>query len=301
MGLRTTSLLVLLTALPGCISPRLVVESPKKNLSVAKNDSSVRFQELPSAPGEFVATHATTESLPRESVLSPARAMPVSHYETNPLLAPKANPDPPLVGAFREYFDGHTERALEKIKDLDTANQQIIVTLWSALVHANKADLSGRSPTDAAVLASQLDSAVDAVAKLAPLKIRKTCFVCRVSQFGIYDPVPEKYSFLPGGYGALYLEVQNAPSVPAELPAGGKGYVTNLVWSYYLADAEGTQLAAPRTFPHGEFTRSPVKDYFLKIEFDVPPKPGVYSLVVDVIDPATKRKAQQKIELKVGS
>ena len=86
----------------------------------------------------------------------------------------------------------------------------------------------------------------------------------------------------------------------ADLPAGGKGYVTRLACSHCLADAEGRPLGAARKFDHAEFSRSPVKDFFLKIEFDVPQQPGVYSLVVDVIDPATKRKARQQIELKVG-
>ena len=39
----------------------------------------------------------------------------------------------------------------------------------------------------------------------------------------------------------------------------------------------------------------------LKIEFDVPPQPGRYSLVVELADPATKRKVRHPVELKVGS
>ena len=137
--------------------------------------------------------------------------------------------EPALVLALRDYMEGRTDKAIERIKDLDPANLEILLRLMPAVALAYKADLSGRTPSDAAVLASQLEAAADAAAKLTPLKIRKACFVWRVAQFGVYEPVPENHPFLPGGSGVLYLELQNAPSLPTdELPAGGKGFVTRL-------------------------------------------------------------------------
>ena len=144
-------------------------------------------------------------------------------------------------------------------------------------------------------------SAAEAAAKLCPLKIRKSCFVLQVFQFGVYEPIRPQHVFLPGGCGVLYLELQNAPSLPAELPAGGKGFVTRLSGSTSWLDSEGKPFGTSKPLEHTEYTRSPVRDYFLKIEFDVPSLPGNYTLAVELFDPATKRKARQAVELKVGS
>jgi hypothetical protein len=66
-------------------------------------------------------------------------------------------------------------------------------------------------------------------------------------------------------------------------------------------DAEGKPIAPPRTGPHVEYSRSPVKDFFLKVEFEVPPQPGNYTIVVELKDATTNRKVKHAAELVVAS
>lgn len=286
---------LMLAALAGCVSPRVVVNPPQ---DAAKKPPTTRFGELITVPGQYVAKNPTAP--PNDEALFTPRTdavKPTEHIST--LLTPSPAVDPPLVAAFRDYLEGRTDKAVERIKDLEPANQEMILRLFPALKHASKADL--RSPGDAAMLGSQLAAAMEATARLSPMTIRKACFVWRVLQFGVFDPVPEKHPFLPGGAGVLYLELQNAPSVAARIPAGGNGYVTRLECSYQLNDTEGKPIAPIKTQPHTEYTRSPVRDYFLKIEFEVPPQPGNYTLVVELKDPATNRRVRHAAELVVVS
>ncbi len=293
---RRMALIFSLFTLTGCMTSQLRVQHAQREQSVAKRPTA-KFGELVSKPGETVLKHPPPET-------EPASLFPVKRDEVVPqaihtLMTPTPVADPPLVAALREYLAGRTELAVDKIKGLDLANQEQILRLLPALAHASRADLS--LPSDAAVLSSQVESAAEAAAKLCPLKIRKACFAWRVSQFGVYDPVPPKHTFLPGGCGMLYLELQNAPSLPADLPAGGRGYVTRLSGNISWLDAEGRAVGVAKPLEQTEFARSPVRDYFLKIEFDVPQQPGTYSLVVNLLDPTSKRRVKQSVELKVGS
>lgn len=286
----------------GCMPTRVVVNGPGRK-SEPEAPRPGRFGEYANItePGQFIvkAAGSAQPAVVESASLWPARSEEPAAAAPRPDLAPLLAPAPSesqLVQAVRDYCDGRTDKALERINDLDPANQEIVLRLLPALVHATKADLSGRSPLDAAVLASQLEAAVDAAQRRSPLRIRKGCFAWRVTQFGVYDPVPDSHPFLPGGSGMLYIELQNVPSMPAELPAGGQGFVTKLACSMQLLDVEGKPVVPPRTFDHAEFTRSPVRDYFLKLEFDVPAEPGRYALVVEITDPA-QRKARHQAEL----
>lgn len=291
--------------LPGCLAPRFEVKTHiEKDTGKPVARNGPKFGELISSPGQVVAKHPQPDIVTSE----PASLWPVRKDEVvvepirtswPPLLSQAPAADPPLVLALRDYLEGRTDKAIERIKDLSPANQELLLRLFPALVQASKTDLN-RNATDAALLGSQLDAASDAAARLAPIKIRKACYVARVMQFGVYDPVPEKHVFLPGGSGVLYLELQNVPSVPAELPAGGKGFVTKLSCSHTLLDDAGKAAGPPRKFEHAEFTRSQVRDYFLKFEFDVPAAPGRYTLVIEVSD-GPKRTTRHQVELRVGT
>lgn len=286
---------LILIAQVGCVSPRVVMNPPKDE---AKKPPATGFGELITVPGKFVAKNPTAP--PNDSVFFPQKTDAVKATEhISTLLTPSPAVDQPLVAAFRDYCEGRTDKAAERIKGLDATNQEMILRLFPALKHAGKADL--HSPSEAAMLGSQLAAASETTARLSPMAIRKACFVWRVLQFGVYDPVPERHPFLPGGAGVLYLELQNAPSLPTKIPAGGSGYVTRLECSYQINNAEGQSFVPIRMQPHTEYTRSPIRDYFLKIEFEVPSQPGNYTLVVELKDPANNRRIKHSAELVVVS
>ena len=54
-------------------------------------------------------------------------------------------------------------------------------------------------------------------------------------------------------------------------------------------------------FERTDFSRSPVRDYFLKYRFPVPPLPGAYTVTVEVRDATGQRTARSRpVEFRVG-
>jgi hypothetical protein len=103
----------------------------------------------------------------------------------------------------------------------------------------------------------------------------------------------------------LYAEVENAPSDPTQHPGGGDGFVTRLNCELELLDAAGKALAkfTPANVPDmavADYTRSRLKDVFLRMQFQVPKVPGAYTLVFDVRDPATGRAVRKAVEFRVA-
>src|SRR5205807_2475854 len=129
--------------------------------------------------------------------------------------------DPPLVAAVRAYLDNRPDLAVEHLRGLDPPNQELLLRLLPAVALARTANL--KDPVATRVLAEQVGSAADAVARAAPLRVGKACFVWQVKQFGVFDPLPPGHQYLPGGMAVLYAEVENAPSEPTSHPGGGDG------------------------------------------------------------------------------
>lgn len=290
------ALVLTAASLVGCISPRIAVNPPADKSTASK--PVARFGELVSRPGDVVRKSPTPQPAPPDAIFpvkTEEHAEPITTHLA-PLLSPAPAPDPPLVLALRDTLEGRADKAAERLAGLGASHRQIASHLLTALVQTSQ----NTGPLEASLLTKHIDAASEIAGRLAPLKIRKACLVWRVDQFGVYEPVPDSHVFLPGGTGLLYLELANAPSVATELPAGGSGYVTRLECSHVLS-VDGQPVAGNKSAPHAEYTRSPVRDYFLKIEFAVPQTPGRYILAVELTDPATQRKAREQVEVKVGN
>lgn len=290
------ALVLTVACLTGCISPRIAVH-PRDDQSIVSKPTA-RFGELVSRPGDVVRKSPASPPAPPDAIFpvkTEEHAEPITANLT-PLLSPAPAPDPPLVLALRDSLEGRADKAADRLAGLGPSHRQIALNLLTALVQTTQT----AGPLDASLLTKQLEAASEAAGRLAPLKIRKVCLVWRVDQFGVYEPVPDSHVFLPGGTGLLYLELANAPSVATELPSGGSGFVTRLECSHVLS-VDGQPVAGNKSAPHAEYTRSPVRDYFLKIEFAVPQSPGRYILSVELTDPATQRKAREQVEVKVGN
>jgi hypothetical protein len=320
MGRNQTATLPLIAAglalLPGCVLPPPAAAPP-----VARPAAGSRFAEYITAPGQRVAVNdPATAAAARPSPgppqpipdppdlpppLAPAAGsvQPPTPAEPRVALAPPPPADPPLVAAVRAYLDNRPDLAVEHLRGFDKANQELLLRLLPAVAHAQHAKLTAGA--DAQVLVTKMEAASDAVARVAPLDVRKACFVWQVKQFGVYDPLPANHAFLPGGMAVLYAEVQNAPSDPTPHPGGGDGYVTRLHCELHLLDAAGKQLARfdPTTaegMAVNDFTRSPLRDVFLRLGFQVPKAAGAYTAVFVVRDPATGRSASKKAEFRVA-
>jgi hypothetical protein len=317
MPARRTAALPLVTAglalLPGCVVIPAAGDSPTQNKTAGANPAArPRFAEYITAPGQRIAPNDTTvqqpggeephRPVPIESAVAATGSVQPPTPEPRPELAPPPV-DPPLVAAVRAYLDSRPDLAVEHLRGFDPPNQELLRRLLPAVALARNADL--KDPAAVRAIADQVGSATDAVARTAPLRIGKACFVWQVKQFGVYDPLPPGHQYLPGGMAVLYAEVENAPSDPTPHPGGGDGYVTRLTCELELLDAAGRSLAkyTPANVPDmavADYTRSRLKDVFLRMQFQVPKAPGAYALVFDVRDPATGRAVRKAVEFRVS-
>jgi hypothetical protein len=309
-------------AVPACVGPAVARREPPPaaNAAVAPapRPHGSQFAELIHAPGERIAASDPTTVVARgtpvadPSVSAVAGTVPVFPPQTLPPISPVpvviTPPDPPLVAAIRAYLDNRPDEAVKHLKGLDKTNQELMLQLIPALVRASQVDLSRATPHEIGVLAGQLDAPAAALATRGPLFVEKACFCRWVKNFGRYDPLPDRHAFPPGALAELYLEVKNVPSEPTSSPPEGDGYVTRLACTLQLRDAAGgvveltdqSRKAVPALAEtKRDFTRSPIRDYFLLFRFPVPGKPGEYKVVVEVRDPATGRAVSKTMPFRV--
>lgn len=208
------------------------------------------------------------------------------------------------MAAVRDYVNGQPERAVEHLKALDQPNQELMLQLIPAVVRASQLDLAHASPTEMGVLAEQLREPAEQLAARAPLILDRVCFCRWVKNFGRYEPLPEGHAFHCCSLAELYVEVRNVPSVAVQNPAEGAGYVTKLACTLQVFDASGAVVPltdrSRNTVPaltetKRDFTRSPIRDYFLLFRFPLPNRPGLYDIAIKVHDPAGGREVTRTI------
>lgn len=267
---------------------------------------STEFAAYPRRPGEYVPLRADeSDAVP---VAIPTVEVPPAAVAPEPLpsLAPRV--DPPLVAAVREYVNDRPDLAIAHLKGLDAANQELLLQLIPVVVRAGQAPLSKASPHDVGVMAGEVEGAHAALAARSPLFVENVCFCRSVRNYGRYDPFPERHAYRPGALVWLYTEVRNVPSEPADA-SGVAGYVTKLVCSLQVMDAAGNVVPMPDPVTRQpvpalrdtkeDFTRSPVRDYFIAFKLPVPPTPGEYTVRFEVRDPKSGRAVSKPVSLRV--
>ncbi len=276
------------------------------------------FGEL-RGPGERVPLHEPTPTVTAEAPppsLPPTDPPPPTADEVKPpqpipatvtVARSPAADDPPLVAALRAFLDDRPDLARKHLEALDGPNQELMLQLIPALVGASRANLT-RPSTEVGDLARQLEAPAAALAARAPLGIERACFCRSVKNFARYEPLPDRHAFRPGAMAEVYVEVRNVPSVPASTAADGDGFLTRLVCTLQVRDAAGAVVPLPdkthRPVPtltddKRDFTRSPIRDYFLLFQFPVPAKPGAYTVTFEVQDPATGRAVSRTMPFRV--
>ncbi|MBL8864634.1 MAG: hypothetical protein KF873_12670 [Gemmataceae bacterium] len=309
-----------LTALPACNVARFFCAPPP---SPPPAPATVSTESRALAPGqripkaEVVVVAPSAPSPPMEPAIAPPPPAPAKSGDPmpNPLLEPTIRgprPDTPLVAALRAHLDNQFATAVGHLKGFERPNQELLLLLLPILDAARHTDLTGRDPRAASLLIKQLESAQEVAAKSAPLEITQAEFVHRVVQYGVFDPLPAGHRFLPGGVGVLYAEIDRVPVLPATQTNGEHRFVTRLDGTIQLRDANGrtvelydpekNRMVPELPFARADFTRSPVRDFFLKVEFPIPEKPGRYSLTLEIRDPTaqTERRARKVVEFQVG-
>jgi len=297
-----------LASLPACLP--MVHKGPLPSMASPEPAGSTEFARLRS-PGERVPLHESdaTEIPLKPKILVTTQdtaklpTIPIPTLTEPMSLGPVPNPfEPPLVAAVRAYLENKPDQAIEHLKQFDPQNQELLLQLIPAIVKASQTNLERAGPHDLAVLVSQLELAAAGLSGKVPLMVDKACFVRDVRTFGRYDPLPEGHIFKPGARAELYAEVRNIPSEPVTLPVDGDGFLTKLICTLKVQDSAENVVDLPDKNRNPvpllveakrDFSRSPIRDYFLLFRFPVPAKPGTYVLTFEVRDPATKRTVSQ--------
>ena len=297
---------------PGYTPPPASEMLPVPQSTPVATTSEHKFAELIRAPGERLPMNAEVATVEGRSVAQPVEpvkpAATVSEPPPLPPLATPPPPDAPVVAAVRAFVNNDAAEAEKQLRTLDKPNQELMLQLIPALVQASRMNLTQASPTEVGVLVGQLQAPADALASKVPLGIEKACFCRWVKNFGRFEPLPEGHTFKPGAVAELYVEVRNVPSTPAKRSDEQDGFVTQLACTLQLRDTNGSVVELTDRNRHPvpaltetkrDFTRSPIRDYFLLFRFPVPTSPGSYSVSVEVRDPATGRAVSRVIPVRV--
>ncbi len=245
----------------------------------------------PQAPGDVMAVRAEPGHLP---------------IATSPPV-----PDPPLLAAMRAYADNRPNDAVECLRDLDRPNREFAAAVLPLLVRGSQLNLAAPDPHDAAVMTEQLSAIAANLERKAALRVDKVAFCRKATSFGRYDPWPEVQPYRPNDLAILYVEIRHVGSEPAKGP-DGEGFVSRAVVSLEVRDAAGRLIeqtdptdwrrrVTVARFDHTDYTRSPLRDYSRTYRISVPSQPGVYTVTVEVRDPAGNRTARsQPAEFRVA-
>ena len=228
-----------------------------------------------------------------------------------PILTAPPSPDAPLVAAVRAYVDGRPDDAIRQLQKLDRANQDFALAVLPLLVRGAGANMAAPDPADAAVMADQFQALAAGLEGKAALRVEKVTFCKKAAGFGRYDPWPEAQPYRPNDLAMLYVEFRHVAS-EAEAGPNGEGYVSRAVVNLEVRDAGGRLIEQTdpadwrrrvpvARFDHADHTRSPLRDYSRTYRISVPSQPGVYTVTVEVRDPAGTRTARsQPAEFRVA-
>jgi hypothetical protein len=319
MAVRRWSLLVfapvVLLALPACggngpllpLRPQ-VDRLPPQPVKTTSSKARPTGQFASMTPGERIPLHQVAAEVKVNTPLEePPFHPPVTlpQFERVPSLE---EPPSPLVFAFRAFHDNQPEKAIEHLKEFDSVNQELLLQLIPAVVQASKAKLDKPNTDEATALARQFEAAAATILKRTGFGVRKAVVCLAVDRFGVYKPVPDPNSLVKGRLYSVYLELENVPCLPDVLE-GVKGFLTRLECEMRVTDEFGqtveiqdvqTKTLGPKsTTSKSEFTRSPVRDYFLAAVLQTPTRPGAYTVTFEVRDPRTGRSVSKPIPFRV--
>jgi hypothetical protein len=157
-------------------------------------------------------------------------------------------------------------------------------------------------PTAAALVADQFRAAAVRLAPRSALVVENVALCRSVAGFGRYEPLPAGHTYRPNDQAQLYLEVRNLVSQPATGPHG-ETHVTYVRAAVEIRDWHGRLVDQPDRddrrrrvpvvrFEDRKYTRGTLEDLHVLYGFVVPTAPGVYTITVELRDPAGRRSAK---------
>jgi hypothetical protein len=221
-----------------------------------------------------------------------------------------APPEPPLVAALRCALQKHPQEAQRLLDKYDKADRDLLLALMKLTAGIGEKEVL---KLDAAEMAATLDQLAALTAHLrqrAGLSLDRVCFCKKIDGYGQFEPVPASHSFQPGSEGRpgdrvhVYAELRNFGS---RLNDGQ--YETTLASTLEIRDMQNRQVVALNLGSCVDRCQSRRQDYFLNVQFHVPPKlpAGVYTLQIVVEDQTpgaggdkASRTATRTLSFRVG-
>jgi hypothetical protein len=224
-------------------------------------------------------------------------------------VGPPANGDETtLVRAMKAFQANRPDEAVDLLKRLDPANQEVILFLMPLMVRLGEGNLSTMSPDELAMLIERLQTATGMLKSKASLRIDRALFCRGVRKFADVDPYEPRHEFRPGDMVFLYAELKNftcEPVLHSGPPNSGaprsKGFGIRLGASLELRDARNG-LVWRTDLAKNDFAQTPPQDYYHTYRFCVPDKlpPGTYTLWLTVTDKPTNRSIRKSIEMRIS-
>lgn len=268
----------------------------------------------PTAPGETVLRHPPTpesDRLPDHPVTVMVEAVKEKIDNSIPLPAPAppaVEPDPPLVAAVRDFLAGRPDAA-DRLKPLPPPNQEVLLQLLPPVARVAQLDLTRPDAEETAVLARQFETAAAVLLRRTGLTVRKAVVCLDVKGFGKFTPVRDRNDLRRGETYPLYVEVGNVPCEPVTRADGADGFQTHIEVSMQVTDDLGKviEIIDPRTGQPGpkstslktEFSRSPVRDYYVVALVQAPVRPGGYTVTIELRDPKSGTVVSRPVPFRV--
>jgi hypothetical protein len=208
----------------------------------------------------------------------------------------------------KAFQNNRPEEAVDLLKRLDPANQEVILFLMPLIVRLGEGNLNSMSQDELAMLIDRLQTATGMLRSKASLRIDRAIFCRGVRKFADVDPFDPRHEFRPGDMVFLYAELKN---FTCELNPGKRVLVASAppVQSFAIRLGASLELRDARNglvwrtdLAKNDFAQSPPQDYYHTYRFCVPDKlpPGTYTLWLTVIDKPTNRAIRKPIEMRIG-
>jgi hypothetical protein len=209
-----------------------------------------------------------------------------------------------LIQAIKALQANRPEAAAAALRNLDPANQEMLMDLMPLLVRLGEGSIGTMTPEETAVLVDRLQHAAGVMRAKAALRVEHVCFCRGVRKFADVDPYDPRHEFRPGDMVFLYAELKNftcEPVAPQSRQSAQRSYAIRLATTLELRDAQNS-LVWRTDLNKTDFAQSPPLDYYHTYRFCIPERlpPGVYTLWLNVADKPTGRAVRKPVELRVG-
>ncbi|MEX2287883.1 MAG: hypothetical protein WD648_12390 [Planctomycetaceae bacterium] len=193
---------------------------------------------------------------------------------------------------------GQQQRALEAIRDIDSADQEFWQQVFWAMSNYFDAEVMPDPSDRAAQTVTQLRSAVQRLQEKARLELRNVNFCHKISSFGNYERFGRD-EFSPNQDVLVYAEVNNFKSEPT-----AEGQYRTLLRStieIYKASPNGELVASMPFEPTPDLCSNHRRDYFHSYVVTIPPNIalGPYLLKLRVADELSGKTAEYTLKFAV--